>query len=185
MKRKIPKTHPLSRLFTALVERSFYEYVGLCDPYITIYVSDLLVEFIHVDNLYKIRNSRGKKLNDVGEMLAESDITSRAESLEREWEVRKHIGDYTLFFTGMFPESLRRRIGVMWIDHFKEYINVGKESYRIVAQFDYGEHRKQAPLFKRLAENFDICVVGLNFVKKELEKMQEPEYLEAKRRILY
>jgi hypothetical protein len=104
--------------------------------------------------------------------------------VEREREVRKHIGDYTLFFTGMFPESLRRRIGALWIDHFREYIRTGKESYHIVSQFNWGEYKKEAPLFRRLAENFDICVVGLNFVKKELEKMQEPEYLRIKR-ILY
>jgi len=181
MPKKIPREHPLSRLFIALTERSFYEYLGLCDPWITIYVSDLLIEFTHVDNLYKIKDSHGKRLEDVGEMLAESDIVSRARSMEREREVRKHIGDYTLFFTGMFPESLRRRVGHMWIDHFREYIKTGRESYRIVSQFDWGEYRKEAPLFRRLAENFDVCVVGLNFVKRELEKMQEPEYLKIKR----
>jgi len=184
MPRKIPREHPLSRLFVALTERSFYEYVGLCDPWITVYVSDLLIEFTHVDNLYKIKDSRGRRLEDVGEMLAESDIVSRARSIEREREVRKHTGDYTLFFTGMFPESLRRRVGYMWIDHFREYIKTGRESYRIVSQFDWGEYRKEAPLFRRLAEYFDVCVVGLNFVKRELEKMQEPEYLKIKR-ILY
>ncbi|HHF98403.1 MAG TPA: hypothetical protein ENL39_02825 [Candidatus Aerophobetes bacterium] len=184
MRKTIPRAHPLSKLFTALVERSFCEYLGLYDPYITFYISNLLIEFTHVDNLYKIRDSRGKRLEDIGEMLAESDLTSRAESLEREREVRKHIGDYTLFFTGMFPESLRKRAGVIWIDHFREYINVGKESYRIVAQFDCGEYKKEALLFRKLADNFDVCVVGLNFVKKELEKMQQPDYLRVKR-IIY
>jgi len=184
MKKDIPKRHPLSRLFTALTERSFYEYIGLCDPDITLYISDLLLEFIHIDNLYKLRDSRGKKLEKVGEMLAESDQASRARSLEREREVRKHIGDYTLFFTGMFPESLKKRAGVMWIDHFREYIRVGKESYWIVSQFDCSEYRREVPLFRKLAQNFDVCVVGLNFVKRELERIREPEYLRAKK-ILY
>lgn len=184
MPRVIPKKHPLSILFTALTERSFYEYVGLCDPYITYYVSNLLIEFTHVDNLYKIRDSRGRKLEDVGEMLAESDLLSRVHTIDREREVRKHIGDYTLFFAGMFPESLRRRVGAIYFNSFNDYIRTGKESYRIVSQFEYGEYKKEAPLFKRLADNFDMCVVGLNFVKKELEKMQQPDYLRIKR-ILY
>lgn len=181
MKRSIPRKHPLSQLFISLTERSFYEYLGLCDPWITMYISDLLIEFTYLENLYKIRDARGRRLDDLGEMLMESDLVSRARTVEREREVRKHIGDYTLFFTGMFPESLRKRVGIMHIDHFRDYIRTGRESYRIVSQFDWGEYKKEAPLFKRLAEYFDICVVGLNFVKRELERMQEPEYLRIKR----
>ena len=181
MAKTIPKTHPLSILFTALTERSFYEYVGLCDPYIVLYVSQLLIDFTYVDNLYKIRDSRGKKLKKVGEMLAESDLVSRAHTVEREREVRRHIGDYTLFFTGMFPESLRKRVGSMYFNSFNDYIRTGKESYRIVSQFEYGKYKKEASLFRRLSDNFDVCVVGLNFVKRELEKMQQPDYLKIKR----
>ena len=33
-----------------------------------------------------------------------------APSFDREREVRKHIGDFTLFFAGLFPESLNRWI---------------------------------------------------------------------------
>jgi len=181
MKKKVPLKHPLSILFTCLVERSFYEYVGLCEPQIALYVSELLLEFVHVDNLYKIRDSRGRRLRDVGEMLTESDMVTRASSPEREREVRKHIGDYTLFFTGMFPESLKRRVGAFVIDHFRDYINIGRESYLIVSQYSCGEYKKEAPLFRRLADNFDVCVAGLNFVKRELEKMQQPDYLRIKR----
>ena len=180
MPKSIPKRHPLSRLFTALTERSFYEYLGIWDPYISLYISDLLIEFTYVDNLYKIKDSQGRSLKDVGKMLAESDI-SRARMTDKEREIRKHIGDYTLFFTGMFPESLKRRVEAFYIDHFREYIRTGKESYRIVSEFNYGEYKKEAPLFRKLADNFDVCVVGLNFVKRELEKMQQPDYLRIKR----
>jgi hypothetical protein len=37
-------------------------------------------------------------------MLVESNPMLDAPSFEREREVRKHIGDYTLFLTGIFPE---------------------------------------------------------------------------------
>jgi len=39
-------------------------------------------------------------------MLIESDpIYGPAPSFDRERQVRKHIGDYTLFYAGMFPEA--------------------------------------------------------------------------------
>jgi hypothetical protein len=74
----------------------------------TAYVGDLMIDFVHVDHLYRIRNARGKRLEEVGEMLVESDPLLDARSFERERQVRKHICDYTLFLTGMFPNTWTR-----------------------------------------------------------------------------
>ena len=89
---------PLRRLFADLVAK---ELPG--DQEVAVYVTNVLIDFVHVDHLYRIRNSRGKRLEEVGEMLVESNPVLEARSFEREREVRKHIGDYTLFLTGMFP----------------------------------------------------------------------------------
>ena len=115
--------------------------------------------------------------NSVGEMLLESHPLLQASSFEREREVRKHIGDYMLFLTGMFPEyvaSLPRR--GLRLDSMIDYMKTGKESYRIVAAFDQFEYRRVAPLFRRLAEQFEYCVYGLNRVKSNLAAMREEQY---------
>ena len=85
------------------------------------YVSGVLIEFCHVDSLYRIRNSRGKALEDVGEMLIASNPLLEGRSFIYEREVRKHIGDYTLFLAGLFPEHVARihrqktRLTLSWI----------------------------------------------------------------------
>jgi len=177
-------SRPLRELFTHLVARRFYGDAHLIDAEITNYVSNLLVEFAHVRNLYKIRNAKGKPLEDVGEMLVESNPLLEARSFDREREVRKHIGDYTLFLTGLFPEYVawlaRRRRGFR-LDAFVDYVKAGKESYRIVSYFDQFEYAKEAPLFRRLSDNFELCVYGLNLVKKDLEEMREATYREMRR----
>jgi len=58
--------------------------------------------------LYRLQNARGKRLEDVGEMLIESNLMLEAPSFDRERAVRKHVGDYTLFMTGLFPESVAK-----------------------------------------------------------------------------
>jgi len=181
MPREISENHPLRLLLRGLTERNLMGKVGLADVEILRYVSDLLTRFAHVDSLYKIRDTRGKRLEDVGEMLLESNPILSNSSLDREREVRKHIGDYTLFFTGMFPESLRRLSSSIRLDYFVDYMKAGKESYRIVSEFNYGEYRESAYLFRRLSENFDYCVVGLNFVKADLEALKDPHYQRMKR----
>ena len=183
MSREISGSHPLRLLFRSLTERNLITKLGLADIEIAYYVSDLLTRFVHVDNLYRIRDTRGRRLEDVGEMLLESSPTLSNASLNREREVRKHIGDYTMFFTGMFPESLRRLSSSIRLDYFVDYMKAGKESYRIVSEFDYGEYRETARFFRRLSDNFDYCVVGLNFTKADLEALKNPHY-QRMRRIL-
>lgn len=173
----VGRDHPLCRLFTALVRRHLYDAAQLCDPHIAEYVSGLLVRFTHVDNLYRIRSAKGRRLEEVGEMLIESNPLLEAHSFDREREVRKHIGDYTLFLSGLFPEYVRTlpRRGLR-LDAFVDYIQAGKESYRIVSFFDQFEYRGEAPLFRRLAESFESCVWGLNQAKQELEQVQQDQY---------
>jgi len=168
----IGPNHPLRRLFADLVGKQLPG-----DREIAAYVANLLIDFVHVDHLYRIRNSRGRRLEEVGEMLVESNPALDARSFERERQVRKHIGDYTLFLTGMFPEyvaTLPRR--GLRLDSVIDYVKAGKESYRIVAAFDQFEYRRVAPLFRRLAENFEYCVYGLNRVKSDLEVLREEQY---------
>ena len=177
---RIHPDHPLSRLFAGLVAK---ELPG--DREIVGYVANLLIDFVHVDQLYRIRNSRGKRLEDVGEMLVESNPALEARSFEREREVRKHIGDYTLFLTGMFPEfvaALPRR--GLRLDSMIDYVKAGKESYRIVAAFDQFEYRRVAPLFRRLSEQFEYCVYGLNRVKSDLEALRNEHYRVWKKELL-
>src|SRR5437879_7473832 len=93
----IPESHPLQQLFIELVGRHYAEEIGLRDPQIVNYVAHLMAEFCDAEQLFKIRNAGGQPLTDVGEMLVESNpVFGPAPSFDRERQVRKHIGDYTL-----------------------------------------------------------------------------------------
>jgi hypothetical protein len=172
----ISESHPLQQLFVELVGRHYAEEIGLRDPHIVNYVAQLLAEFCDIEQLHKIRNGVGKPLTDVGEMLIESNpIFGPAPSFDRERQVRKHIGDYTLFFTGMFPESINHfRMRRDRVENFVDWMKAGKESYYIVSKFEFFEYAKVAPLFASLSNHFEQCVFGLNRVKNDLQEMQHP-----------
>ena len=173
---EIPETHPLQQLFLELVGRHYAEEIGIRDPQIVGYVAHLLSEFCDAEQLLKIQTAAGKPLNDVGEMLIESDpIYGPAPSFDRERQVRKHIGDYTLFYAGMFPESINHfRLRRHRTENFVDWIKAGKESYYIVSKFEHFEYTKVAPLFASLSSHFEQCVYGLNQVKNDLQEMQHP-----------
>ena len=104
----IPADHSLRRLFGLLTEKSFTEQLGWPDVSITGYVSNFLVEFTHMDRVFRTRNKEGARVEYVADHLYESEVLMQAGSLERERDVHQHIGDVTLFMAGLFPEYLRR-----------------------------------------------------------------------------
>jgi hypothetical protein len=187
MESRIPEHHPLRRLFGALTEKSFTEQLRWPDVNVTGYVSNLLVEFTRTDRLYRLQNEEGETVHTVVDMLYQSELMLDASSFERELEVHRHIGDFTLFMTGLFPEYLRRLKSASMIYHkdfLVDYVKTGKRSYAIVAQSgehaDESELKDQGPLFRKLSENFELCVTGLGFVRNDLDRMQDPTYRAAR-----
>src|SRR6059058_5077921 len=178
----ISETHPLQDLFQDLVGRHYAEEIGIRDPQVVAYVSHLLAEFCDAEQLFKIHNADGRPLADVGEMLLEADpVYGPAPSFDRERQVRKHIGDFTLFFAGMFPEAINNRyLRRHRLESMIDLMKAGKESYYIVSKFEYFEYAKVAPLFANLSNHFEQCVYGLNRVKNELQEMQHPITQQAK-----
>ena len=96
-------TRSLRNFLGELVWRHFFEDVRLEEPQVATYVAAVLADFARTENLYRIRNAQGKRLEDVGEMLVGSNPLLEAASFDREREVRKHVGDFTLFMTGFSP----------------------------------------------------------------------------------
>src|SRR6201998_1141729 len=172
----IPESHPLRQFFTEMVGRHYAEEIGIRDPQLIAYVAHLLTEFCDADQLFKIHDGGNRPINDVGKMLLESDpVYGPAPSFDRERQVRKQLGDFTLFFTGMFPESLNHlRLRRQRTESFIDWMKAGKESYYIVSKFEHFEYAKVAPLFAHLSREFEGCVYGLNMVKNDLEEMQPP-----------
>ncbi len=170
----IAENHTLRQFFSSLVEKHFSEEAGIRDEQVMQYVTNLLTDFCEGDQLFRLVNAQGRNVTDVGEMLLEADpVYGSAPSFDRERQVRKHIGDFTLFFTGMYPESINHsRLRKQRMENFVDFVKAGKESYHIVSKFDCFEYAKVAPMFKSLAEHFEACVYGLNIVKNELEVMQ-------------
>jgi len=170
----VPPDHPLAILFERLCRKALLHDVALADPDLAVYIAHLMTRFTHVDNLYRVRDATGRRLDDVGEMLLESDPRTRASTFEREREVRRHIGDYTLFFLGLFPEYVARHATTRISDLFVNWAQVGRESYRIVAAFNVGPYAEEAPLFARLSDHYDTCVLALNLVKRDLASLADP-----------
>jgi len=178
---RLSEDHPIRELFFTVVHRAFRSQVGVSDPDLTRYLSDVLVDFTHRDAIYRIRDARGKPIEEVAEMMVEGDVSLNATSFDREREVHKHIGDFTLFWTGVYPEMLRFFRAAHRCDHLIDFVQQGRASYRIASTFDYGRYAHEAPVLRRLAEQFETCMHGLHLVRGELDAYGSREMLAVRR----
>jgi hypothetical protein len=163
-------SHPLEQFFQQAVRNSYEGKLGLNDPGVTSYVAHLLCEFSRSDKLYKFRDQMGRPIAELERLIAASDpVFGEAPSFDAERMVRKHIGDYSLFVAGMYPEAVdtwrRRRHSHPSV---AQLVQAGKESYYIVSQFNLFEYEQEAPLFSRLSDWFERCILGLSLVRDEL-----------------
>ena len=94
------RTSVVRRFFTGLTEYTFEGRLGVADPPLIDYIAELLVRFVRSDDMYAVRSVRGQRLMAVTDMLAEA---QHREGPARQ-QVHRHIGDFTLFWTGVYPE---------------------------------------------------------------------------------
>ena len=84
---------------------------------------------------------------------------------------------------GLFPEYLRR-LKTAWLIYYKDFLvdnmKTGKRSYGIVAQMADGPWQEESPLFRKLSNNFELCVTDLGFVRSDLDRMKDPAYRQAR-----
>ena len=173
--------HPLRRLFAGYTEQTFVTLLGVGDPRLIDYLSELLARFIHLDTVYRLRNAQGRRLEEVAEMVIEAEGMPPAGRTRR--EVYRHIGDFTLFWTGVYPEAVNRLRSALSKDYFIDYCQQGKRSYYIASTFEEDAYREEAPVLRRLSEDFELCAYGLNQVRREWERGQAA-ITDAARRLL-
>ena len=164
--RAVNREQALRRFFAGLTEFAFHTRLGVADPPLVEYVSELLVRFVRSDDLYPVRTPRGERLTQLADMLAEAQL--RHGPARR--QVHRHIGDFTLFWSGVYPEVVdgMRRAGTK--DALLDYQQQGKRAYWIASTIPVEKETEPGDILKRLSEQFDLCVYGLGEVRRQWEQ---------------
>ena len=150
----------LQAFFLNVVRQSFWQ-LGIYDATVANYVADVLVEFARADKLYAIRSPRGKKVESIVEMLAAKPAVAADENdLLRERSLRKYVGDYALFMSGMFRSHVAGR---GFLDY---YIAEGSRSYWTVSELDLSLYRAGFGLYQELSRKFEYYSGALDFTRK-------------------
>jgi len=192
MSAHVPEGHPLRLLFREATTWAFrhgmFPDQEASDARLRGYLSEeILARFLHVDQLYRIRDARGRPLADVAEMLTDGQGPGVFPEL-RALGLQRHIGDYTLFILGLFPESLervrrdwRRRDAVMiqvgglvvpFRDPTDYYQHAGRRAYGQAAEIGRECGLPEADVFHKLSRYFPAYSQVMNLVRMYLDASQ-------------
>jgi hypothetical protein len=157
----------LERFFAGLSEHAFHSQLGITDTELVDYISQLLVRFTKTDAMLRVRQLNGKPATEVVTMMAEAQ--RRIGVAKR--EVHRHIGDFTLFWTGLYPESIRGLVTDDKTDCFSSFCQEGKRAYEIASEIESDElSNVPCDLLHRLSEQFDMCIYGLREIRRQWEE---------------
>ncbi|TWU60620.1 hypothetical protein Poly51_08980 [Rubripirellula tenax] len=156
----------IERFFVGLSECIFHSKLGVVDVQLVDYVADMMIRFIRTDDIHRIRRPNGRPATEVLLMFREAE---QRIGLARR-EVHRHIGDFTLFWSGMYPESLRATKAASTSEQFFDYCQQGKRAYAIAAEIDGGETRPSSDVLMSLSDQFEMCAYGLREIRRELEE---------------
>jgi hypothetical protein len=156
----------LYRFFAGLTEYAFETRLGVADTQLIDYLTDLLARSIRYDALLSLRNLSGQRLDEIAKMLLEAE----ARVGEARRVAHRQIGDFTMFWAGLYPETLQRERRGQRHNFFHDYCLHGKRSYQIASTIRVGEPDPEGEVLERLSHEFELCVYGLNEVRREWER---------------
>jgi hypothetical protein len=159
MEKRTPD-NKLHGFFLNVVRQSFWQ-LGINDATVARYVADLLTDFARTDNLYQIRSRAGRKTDSIVEMLARKPEEPADEGdLLKERTLRKYVGDYALFMSGIFRSYVERG------GFLQYYIQEGSRSYWTVSELDLSLYRTGFILFQELSKKFEYYSGALDYTRK-------------------
>lgn len=155
----------IDRYFAGIAENTFHAQLGVVDPPLINYVSELLVRFVRLDNFYRVRSLSGRPIMDIHELVSEA--TRRLGDAKR--DILQYIGDFSLFWLGVFPESFQRN-GER-TTQYSQYCEHGKRSYEIASQIETSDDdAPEGKVLESLSESFELCAYGIQEVRREWER---------------
>ena len=122
----------VQQFFNGLVENIFHSDLGICNIEATEYFSELLCSYIHTDDLYPFKQN--KKIISVDKLL------EKISSKEQRRNFYRYVGDFTVFWSGVYPENIKNLQGTGLGFSRDDFIKRGKEFYLMASKIQSKEN---------------------------------------------
>jgi hypothetical protein len=176
-------------LFHALLERRgclrvsshFYFYVlvrnvfkrsDINDRAVADYVAEVLAAFSDARRTECVIHGQTKPLDYFFEMVSALQTADERTS----FLLRMHIGNHSLFLSGVFPDRIRFRAEARGFPDIKYYEQLGRTHYRIAGEHRLAQRYQLESILKTLSERFQATRRALNDMADRLLTIGDPDY---------
>ena len=136
------------------------------------YLASLLEKFSRTERMSAPSGAGEGPQQYVGDMLLALQKAASTQS----FFLRAHIGNYTLFITGVFHDRVERRSrrGGPDVEFFE---NIGATNYAIAAEHSIARDNALTPIFRELGDRFHDIRLALNDTAERHMHLDEPSPL--------
>ena len=147
-----------ANLFFYVTLRHLLLELGVDDLAVTDYCASLLLAFGRGDRAYRIAEHDENRYAYLVDLAAEA---SRADG-ERLFRVRVHVGDFSLWLTGIFPDYIAARRSRKGGPPLPYYEAIGRRGFLLASDHTLAGHYGMGAVLRMLGERFGEVRVALN-----------------------
>lgn len=151
---------PSPPLFTYVAVRQVLRVAGVDDRDLADYLAALLLEFGQRDRHTRIRADDDQTYSYLVDLV--SDVAEQGEAGERGFLLLAHLGNYSLWLAGLFPDYIaarRLRAGGPDLPYYDE---LGRQGYHLASRHRLAERFGVAAIYGAAAERFPALRVAFN-----------------------
>jgi hypothetical protein len=164
-----------SHFYFYILVRNVFRRSGIEDRAVADYVAEVLAEFARAEQARCVVPGQSNPLDYFFEML-----TALQKADERtSFYIRAHIGNYSLFLSGVFPDRIRFRAEARGFPDVKYYDALGRAQFRAASDHKLAQRYELAPIFNTLADRFETTRAALNDIADRLFSMEADYSLET------
>jgi hypothetical protein len=146
-------------LFSILLRRTLRGQSSAIERRLVGYLANLLALFVRAERVHRVDPSDSKTYAHVVDLWEEAQNADP----RRRFLIHAHVGNYTLFITGLFPRWLhhRSRFGRRPVG-CKDYVDFGRTGFAQASTHPLARELRLDDVFLRLALMFDHYRLALN-----------------------
>ncbi|HMJ91057.1 MAG TPA: hypothetical protein VK530_14640 [Candidatus Acidoferrum sp.] len=161
-----------SHFYFYILVRNVLRHTGINDRIVADYVAEILAEYSSMDRSQCRVPGQSEPLNYFFEML----LALRNADERNGFELRAHIGNYALFFTGVFPDRIRVRAEKRGFPDLRYFEGIGRANFRVASDHRLAQRYELGSIFDTLAERFGEARVALNDLSERLLSWEDDRY---------
>src|SRR5688572_396148 len=160
-----------NRFYFYVIVRNVLRQAGIDDRDVADYTAELLAEYSDYEASRCRVPGQDTPLDYFFEMLA----ALRDADERSSFYIRAHIGNHSLFLSGVFPQRIRYRAEKKGFPDLRYYEALGQSSFRIASDHRLASRYDLAPIYSTLADRFQETRQALNDMSERLVSLGDAD----------